>query len=97
MFEKIGRYAETVATNASLSRRGFLGRVGQAALATAGVLGSLLVLPNKARAKMCDNFQCGYCCGGAERVITSCGGCPHFPGCKLNFKANIGECTCPPG
>ncbi len=92
MFDKIGRYAETVATNASLSRRGFLGGVGQAALATAGVLGSLLVLPNKARAGSCDKFQCGYCCGGREILFNSCGGCPHVSGCKLNFKAFIGEC-----
>ena len=29
MFEKIGRYAETVATSAGQSRRGFLGLLGQ--------------------------------------------------------------------
>jgi len=38
MFEKIGRYAETVATSAGQSRRGFLGRLGQAALGVAGVV-----------------------------------------------------------
>ena len=43
MFEKIGRLAEGLATNVSTSRRGFLGRVGQAALGVAGALGALAV------------------------------------------------------
>jgi len=47
MFEKIGRYAETVATNAGQSRRGFLERLGQAALGVAGLVGAVLVLPGK--------------------------------------------------
>ena len=32
MFEKIGEAAETLATGVSLSRRGFLGRLGQGAV-----------------------------------------------------------------
>jgi hypothetical protein len=32
MFEKIGRHAEMVATSVSLSRRGLLSRLGQAAI-----------------------------------------------------------------
>ena len=43
MFAKIGRLAEKLATNVSTSRRGFLGRVGQAALGAAGALGVLAV------------------------------------------------------
>jgi len=50
MFERIGRLAETAATNISVSRRGFLGRLGQAAMGAAGVLGGLLPLSNKAQA-----------------------------------------------
>lgn len=39
MFEKIGRLAEKAATNVNVSRRGFLGRLGNGALAVAGMLG----------------------------------------------------------
>ncbi len=93
MFDKIGRYAEAVTTSASLSRRGFLDRVAQAALATAGLLGSLFVLPNKARAGTCDAYECGYQCRMPQKVekviYNQCGGCPAnpFPGfhCVLNY------------
>jgi hypothetical protein len=50
MFEKIGRLAETAANQVSVSRRGFLGRLGQGALAVTGVLGGLLAIPAAARA-----------------------------------------------
>jgi hypothetical protein len=50
MIEKIGNLAERLATNVSQSRRGFLARVGQAALGAAGVLGGLLALPGSAQA-----------------------------------------------
>jgi hypothetical protein len=50
MFEKVGRLAEAAATKVSLSRRGFLGRLGRGALALTGVLGGLLALPKDARA-----------------------------------------------
>jgi hypothetical protein len=50
MFEKIGRLAETAATRVSLSRRGFLGRLGQGALTMTGVLGGLLAIPRDTRA-----------------------------------------------
>jgi hypothetical protein len=99
MFDKIARCAETLATSAGQSRRGFLGRLGQAALGTAGVLGGLLVLPNKARAdKKCDRYECGYSCPGIERVVYECGGCPAdlFPGCTVNYSHIVcdGCCRC---
>jgi hypothetical protein len=50
MFEKIGVEAEKLATNVSESRRGFVIRIGQAALGVAGVLGGLFGLPSEARA-----------------------------------------------
>src|SRR5262245_66361842 len=50
MIEKIGNLAERLATNVSQSRRGFLARVGQAALGMAGALGGLLALPGAAQA-----------------------------------------------
>jgi hypothetical protein len=61
MFEKIGRSAEKAATNVSLSRRGLFGRLGQAALASAGVLGGLLVFPKDALAGgsfVCCTWDC---------------------------------------
>jgi hypothetical protein len=57
MFEKIGNAAERLAANVSESRRGFLGRIGQAAVGVAGVVGGLLVLPSQVQAGNLD----GYC------------------------------------
>jgi hypothetical protein len=56
MFEKIGNAAERLATNVSESRRGFMVRVGQAALGVAGVVGGLLALSAEAQAA-----TYGYC------------------------------------
>jgi hypothetical protein len=50
MFEKLTRHAEQVATDLTVSRRGFLGRAGRGALAAAGALGALLAAPRKAEA-----------------------------------------------
>jgi hypothetical protein len=60
MFEKIGDLAERLASNVGTSRRGFLARVGQAALGAAGALGGLLALPGAAQARP----QHGYCAVG---------------------------------
>ena len=56
MFEMISNAAEKLATNVSESRRGFIVRMGQAALGLAGVASGLLALPPQARAG-----QGGYC------------------------------------
>jgi hypothetical protein len=61
MFEKIGRLAEAAATNVSVSRRGFFGRLGQRALAVAGVLGGALAFPRDALAAgsyVCCEWKC---------------------------------------
>jgi hypothetical protein len=57
MIEKITNLAERMATNISMPRRGFLGRVGQAALGVVGVAGGLLALPTEAAAEGAQ----GYC------------------------------------
>jgi hypothetical protein len=100
MFEKIGRLAETAATKVSLSRRGFLGRLGRGALTAAAGLGGLLVLSNKARAGKhylyhCFYRQrpvkaCAYLCFGVDGAY--CGGCPAFKCCELVSKTIIGTC-----
>jgi hypothetical protein len=62
MFEEIGRLAEAAATKVSLSRRGFLGRLGQGALAMTGVLGGLLASRTYAHAAggyVCCMWTCG--------------------------------------
>jgi hypothetical protein len=69
MFEKIGRAAERMASYVSVSRRGFLGRLGKGALAAAGVVGGLLLLPKDAQAarpvpSVCNLPYCG-CEGGS--------------------------------
>jgi hypothetical protein len=48
MFNKISDAAEKLATN--VSRRAFMGRVGQGALGLAAVIGGMLALPAKAHA-----------------------------------------------
>src|SRR2546427_30244 len=55
MFEKISQAAETLATHVSVSRRGFLGRLGQGALVAAGAVGGLLLLSGDVRA---DQTNC---------------------------------------
>ncbi len=64
MFNKIGRLAEGVASNVSLSRRGMLGRLGDAALIAAGVVGALALSPEKARAQGPRAKCCYYASGG---------------------------------
>jgi hypothetical protein len=63
MFEKIGRYAETVATSAGQSRRGFLGLLGKGALSLAGLVGGILLVPGKAAGFTCSgDGKCTYQC-----------------------------------
>ncbi len=101
MFEKIGRLAETAANKVNVSRRGFLGRLGQGALAAAGAVGGLLALSNKARAGQHDLYACSYQQKGGPQCpyggfcpssVQSCGGCPSYFCCKLTSKTIIGTC-----
>jgi hypothetical protein len=68
MFEKIGRYAEAMATSAGQSRRGFLGRLGKGALGVAGAMGGLLLFPGEALAFT----GCQYSCPDGSEVRKSC-------------------------
>ena len=105
MFEKIGRLAETAATKISVSRRGFLGRLGQGALTTAGVLGGLLAMSNKAQAGKHDLYVCYYTNKSTRHCAYRncptnqqfCGGCPNVLSCcdsccVLYASAIIGTC-----
>jgi hypothetical protein len=68
MFDKIGRYAESVATRAGQSRRGFLRWLGQAALGAAGITGALLLFPGRAHAFT----GCQYACPDGTEVRKDC-------------------------
>jgi hypothetical protein len=72
MFEKIGWYAEKAAVNAGQSRRSFLGRLGQASMGLAGLVGALLLFPGEAQAFT----GCQYSCpdGTVVRKNCPCGG-----------------------
>ena len=70
MIERIGNAAERLAANVSQSRRGFLARLGQAALGAAGALGALLALPGAAQA----GARNGHC------TIARCGRSNYYTG-----------------
>jgi len=72
MFEKIGRYAETAATSAGQSRRGFLGLLGKSALSLASLVGGLLLFRGESRANVCSG-SCRYLCPDGTFHATNCG------------------------
>jgi hypothetical protein len=93
MFEKLGRAAESMATNVSLSRRGFLGGLGQAALVSAAAVGGVLLLPGAAAAGGNGHRQCfcGYvCANGTSTGYTrsNCSCAPTYNGCSFS------NCVC---
>lgn len=91
MFEKIGRLAEAAASNVNVSRRGFMGGLGRAALAATGVLGALLVLPGTSRAAPGRRlWSCTYNCGGTIYRNLYCMKCPTLSGCSLVAKSQTG-------
>ena len=90
MFEKISGMAERLATNVSESRRGFLARMGQAALGVAGVVAGLLTLPTEAQATL---------------VVSLCEVQPIYGGsimtgrcvCNNPCRSKYAPTQCPPG
>jgi hypothetical protein len=69
MFDRVTQAAEKLATN--VSRRAFLGRLGQGALAVVGVAAGMLAFGGEARAAKCLRVACapglrscgpGTCC-----------------------------------
>jgi hypothetical protein len=98
MFERIGRLAEAAASNVGVSRRGFLGRLGQGALVAVGVLGGVLVSPKSALASsvFCCSYHCvGFKGGHLRRCYTY--GCPGTTGtsyrpCYLMSQKTVSDC-----
>jgi hypothetical protein len=74
MFERISDAAERVATN--VSRRAFLGRLGQGALGLAAILGGVLAFPAQAEAgNSCCVVSAGLAClYYKNRGNCACGG-----------------------
>jgi hypothetical protein len=73
MFERIGRYAEAVATSAGQSRRGFLGLLGKGALSLAGLVAGILLVPGEAAAVTCTG-GCRFLCPDGSKISGQCGG-----------------------
>jgi hypothetical protein len=100
MFEKVGRLAEAAANTVGVSRRGFLGRLGQGALAAAGAVGGLLLFPRGARAGgsvVCCHYICkvkGYktqfktTCQAAGTACDPTSG----SGCSLTTSSTAAKC-----
>jgi hypothetical protein len=78
MFDRVSEAAEKLATN--VSRRAFLGRLGQGALGLAAVIGGVLALPSQARA------------GAGAAVWCRISNAP-LVGCRT-YKAINGTCPC---
>jgi hypothetical protein len=78
MFDRVGSLAQRVATH--VSRRAFLGRLGQGALGLTAVIAGVLALPSQARAGelYCVSFNKGS-----------------FPlSCNWYYQAVNGTCPC---
>jgi hypothetical protein len=100
MFEKIGRLAEAAATNVSVSRRGFFGRLGQAALAVGAVLGGFSTAAAGPRGVVC----CYYYCTGhypkasfrtqCQPAGTSCASYIHGTSCSLLINGQSTAAAC---
>jgi hypothetical protein len=88
MFDKIGRYAETVAVSMGDSRRSFLRSLGKGALGVAGLVGALLVLPGRAVATVCSG-RCHYLCTDGSFHSTNCGSA-----CGCDLSIQHGGMTC---
>jgi len=88
MFEKIEQFAETLATSAGESRRGFLGRLATGAWSVAGVLGGLLLSQGEALAANC-NGGCTYQCPNGEKVVREC-----LKGCTCDQTIQHRDMTC---
>ncbi len=109
MFEKISSAAEKLATNVSESRRGFLARMGQAALGVAGVFAGLLALPAEGQAGtrpgMCQirfrpgaliGSKTGFCVSGCSVGYTpsQCSGTDQYAGTLCGrYYVGFTQCT----
>ncbi len=90
MFEKIGRYAEKLATSAGQTRRGFLGLTSKGALSLASLVGGLLLFQGEtvAGGSGCTG-ACRYTCPNGEFVVKGC-----RSACTCTQSVNFRSMTC---
>jgi hypothetical protein len=88
MFEKINRAADKMVAQVSLSRRGFLGRLGNTATAAAGVLGGAFLFGRDAQARGPHAVGCFYRCQTGQ-VFAG----PTAKRCKLCPRTYLGTCV----
>jgi hypothetical protein len=74
MFDKVTNLAEWAATAVGESRRGFLGRVGHAALVAAGALGAVALASRTAHAG--TKLSCCYYRNGTFTCVDNRTKCP---------------------
>jgi hypothetical protein len=95
MFDRVGSMAERMATN--VSRRAFLGRLGQGALVLAGAFGAMLAFPGVGQAKGCGDHACLGCCYTCSNGTVLC--TPPNPQGRCNDTSKgcpfSAECYCP--
>lgn len=102
MFEKVSRVAEKTAT--SVSRRGFLGRVGKAAAFVAGALAGVTLTVNKAEAGTrlcspsspafgCSNAPVGAACIADDGSVGKCASSPRTLDANGNQICNVCNST----
>jgi hypothetical protein len=91
MFDRVGDLAQRVAT--SVSRRAFLGRLGQGALGLAAAIGGVLAVPGEAHAagQWCVFYAYGY--GGCWYYTPVKGTCP-CGGYLVNYKPACRKSGC---
>jgi hypothetical protein len=104
MFGKIGRLAERAANNVSVSRRGFLGRLGQGALAVGALLGAVVTpAAGQTGGVVCCTYKCrnsGYLKNSSRAFnVTTCQAAgstcyPYYDGiCPLIKQYTKSDCT----
>jgi hypothetical protein len=96
MFDKVSEAAEKLATN--VSRRAFLGRLGQGALGLAAVIGGVVALPGRVQAEAQNRWKgcCYYYCVSGpsyKKCVSLSNGCP-LPqtGCSLFSSYRVSSC-----
>jgi hypothetical protein len=72
MFKKIGRLAEKAANKVSLSRRGFLSRLGQMALGVTAVLAGVSAATAQSGVVVCCKRHCPSTYKGPRNFTTGC-------------------------
>ena len=99
MFQKITQLAEAAATHVSLSRRGFLGGLGQGALAVGALLAGFVTPAGAGQGGVvCCKYYCSNRPYKGHRFFVSCQAagttCAPFSSyCDLQHQSTASDCT----